>query len=43
MEPHERVAHTFDRVGGRDGSEHGIVVEDWELGHGAGTILSPAW
>jgi hypothetical protein len=43
MEADERIGNSVDRLAGRNGLEHGILIEDWKLGHGGGTILSPAW
>src|SRR5205085_9149325 len=30
---HERIAHTLDRLGGRDRLEHDVVLEHWNLRH----------
>jgi hypothetical protein len=43
VEADERVANAADRVAGGDRGEHGVVVEDGKIRHGARTIPSPRW
>ena len=39
----ERLPDAVDRLARGDRREHGVVVENRDLGHGCGTIPSPLW
>jgi hypothetical protein len=36
----ERLADARDRLGRRDGGQHGVVVQDGQLGHGRATTIA---